>query len=347
MTRVSEGSATASLNYSITKAKQKMEDLQLKGSTLKSMSRPSDNPVSNVEAMQLTSIKKNNNQYIRNAEFANMHLNVTEKALENLTELMVKAKEVAIAQSSDLYNPDVRKNIANEVIQMRNMALSIANKRLGQRFIFGGYKTLEPPFDRNGDYKGDMGHMTLEVSKDFFVQTNLHGHEVFYTDDGFNTPTEHPLNKFPDMQGSPEHTDESKDIREAEALNSRELASLDKAKEDKFHTRENLFSLLETLSNALENNEPNVIRDLLPKFDSAISRLITMRTRVGSISTSVMSSINTLEADNINNAERRSKIVDADIAELFADISKQQEVLKTTYKSSQGLLNQNLLDFIR
>ncbi len=338
MTRVSEGSSAASLKYSLNKAKAKMEDLQLKGATLKSMRRPSDNPVSNVEVMQLKSDDSDNSQFLRNSDFALMQLNVTEKSLEQITDILVKAKELAIAQSSDLYNPEVRKNVANEVIQMKNMMLGLANKRLGQRYIFGGFKTLDPPFDSNGNYKGDKGHITLEVSKDFFVQTNLNGSEVFYVDEGFKNESANPLKEFPEIKRHQESTT-PKD-------NSRDLASM-KTLERATGPRENLFSLLETLATALENNEPDVIQNLLERFDTATSRLITLRTRVGSITTSVQSSKNSIDSDRIDNAERRSKLVDADIAELFSELTKQQEVLKTTYKSTQNLLDTNLLDFMR
>lgn len=352
MTRVSEGSSSASIKYSINKAKQKLEDLQLKGSTLKSMTKPSDNPVSNIEAMQLSSISSDNKQFLRNADFAVMQLSVTEKALENLTDLLVKGKEIAIAQSSDIYNPEVRQNVANEVKQLKNLAISIANKRVGQKYIFGGFKSLDTPFDKDGNYRGDTGHVTLEVSKDFFVQTNLHGAEVFYADEGFDSNSTHPLNQFPDMQSSPKNPDNIiKYNDEHDNIDpGRDLASIDETAvpmEQKFQKRENIFSLLESLGNSLENNDPKTIQNLLEKFDDAISRLITMRTRVGSITNSVMNSQNTIESDNIDNATRTSKLVDADVADLFADLQKQQEVLKTTYKSTQGLLNQRLIDFIR
>ena len=341
MTRVSEGSSAASLKYSLNKAKAKLEDLQLKGATLKSMSRPSDNPVSNVEVMQLKSMTKDNKQFLRNADFALMQLNVTEKSIEQMTDLMVKAKELAIAQSSDLYNPEVRKNVSNEVRQMRHMLLGLANKRLGSRYIFGGYKTTESPFTSEGTYRGDKGHMTLEVSKDFFVQTNLHGSEVFYVDEGFDGKSDHPLREFEELK--------QKGAQDARLEQNREIASNNSQVEGpgQSRKRENLFSLLDTLATSLENNEPDVIQNLLEKFDTATSRLITLRTRVGSMVSSIENSKNVLESDNIDNADRTSKLVDADIADLFSELTKQQEVLKTTYKSTQGLISQNLLDFMR
>jgi flagellar hook-associated protein 3 FlgL len=55
----------------------------------------------------------------------------------------------------------------------------------------------------------------------------------------------------------------------------------------------------------------------------------------------------TIESENIDHASRRSTLLDADVAELFSDIQKQQAILKTTYQSSQGVLNQTLMDFLK
>jgi len=57
MTRVSENSSTASIKYALNKTKAKLEDLQMRGTTLKSIAKPSDNPASNVEALEITSTR--------------------------------------------------------------------------------------------------------------------------------------------------------------------------------------------------------------------------------------------------------------------------------------------------
>ena len=62
---------------------------------------------------------------------------------------------------------------------------------------------------------------------------------------------------------------------------------------------------------------------------------------------SIESAKNTIDAEDVSFAARKSKLVDADIAELFADLTKQKDVLRTTYQASQATLNQSLLDFLR
>lgn len=339
MTRVSENSSTASLKYALNKTKAKVEDLQLKGSTLKSITRPSDNPVSNVEAMALTSATNDNIQYLKNADFALLNLSVSEKSIEELTEIMTKAKEIAIAQSSDFFNADIRKNVANEVQQLYNQTLAIANKKVGLKHIFSGTSTLTVPFNGSGEYLGDNGKISLEVSRNFYVPINLTGEEVFYTSPD-SAKEENPLEKFEQFKENPS-VQLNRDL-----ASEKEVAEAD-PEIAKFKSRDNMFSQLQALTSALENNDPKMIQGLLEKFDTTISRLVTLRTRIGSIENSVESSKSNLGSENIDHASRRSALVDADVTELFSDIQKQQAVLKTTYQASQGLMNQTLMDYLR
>lgn len=346
MTRVSENSSMASIKHSINRAKKRLEDLQLKGSTLRDITKPSDNPISNVEALAITSTTNDNKQYVRNADYALLHLNVTEKSIEQLTDILTKAKEIALAQASDFYGADVRRNVASEVKQLKNQAVSIANKRIGNKFIFSGYSTLTRPFQDDGKYFGDKGHIQLEVSKDFFVPINLTGNEVFYSSLDSSNEQENPFENIPEVN-SKMHSNEvlGEDELPPEAPAPRGPAS--EVSAPGFEKRANIFGQLDLLTSALENNDTVLVQDLLEKFDDSINRLITLRTKVGSITSSIESSKLTLESENIDHATRRSELVDADIAELFSDIARHQNILETSYKSSQGLINKSLIDFLR
>ena len=80
MSRVSEYSNKASVNFAISKAKGKLEDLQMKGTNLKRVRRPSDNPLGNIKALELTSSNGLNNQYLKNIDFAQMNHSVLERS---------------------------------------------------------------------------------------------------------------------------------------------------------------------------------------------------------------------------------------------------------------------------
>ena len=338
MVRVSENSSTAAVNLSINKAKAKLEDLQMKGTSLSEISRPSDNPINSVEALTLSSVTSDNEQYLKNINHALMQINITETTLEQITDIMVKAKELAIAQSSDFYDEKIRSNVSLEIIQLRNQALSLANKRMGTRYIFSGHSTLKPPFNSDGQYQGDNGKINLEIAKDFFVPININGREVFFSSKKDSSYIEDPFIELKDEQ----QPTESKTFDDDSIDNLRGPASTN----ENFEKRDNIFAQLSSLISALENNDTKTVQSLLEGLDNSTQRLITLRTKIGSLYSSILTSRDNIENENLHIADKRSKVMDADIAKVFSDLQKQQTVLKTTFHSSRGLINQTLLDFI-
>lgn len=355
MSRVSENSSTNALQHSLGKTKGKLEDLHIKGSTLKRLTKPSDDPVGNVQLLSLRSQNVDGDQYLRAVNFANTSLEFTESALEDMSELLMKAKELAIAQSSDIYNPEVRKNVSMEVGQIRKQAVGIANRKLGNRYLFAGYSTLTRPFDNEGRYFGDKGSIQLEVSKDFYVPINLNGHEVFFGGNQTKLQSSDPLENSPleNMRKDPKiELEKSKDGPQKAPEINRELASNDSIADkqklaESSQTENSIFKLLEKLEAALQSANADAIQELLPELDEAMSRVVSLRTRIGSVSQSIASSESAIEKGRVFNEKHKSNIEDADVAELFTDIQKQQGILEATYKSGSNLISKSLLDFLR
>lgn len=348
MSRVSESSSFHAINHAVGKTKTRLEDLQLKGSNLKKVQKPSDDPIGNVELLSIRSQSVDAKQYLRNVSYAKAQLTFTENAIEELTDLTTKAKEIAIGQASSLYDVDIRKSVAKEVGQLRKQALAIGNRRLGNKYIFGGFKNLTKPFDNDGVYKGDNNQTKLEVSKDFFVPVNFSGEYVFMEKENSSFDTSTPLQNSPLETIEPANQIQEGDSNipfEFEA--SRDLASQSSDELNKGLSRRSLFQELESLENALITNNHEVIQDLLPRLDESMDRLIEIRTKIGSIINSIDNSENAIEKTKLLNAEYTSKIEDADVAELFTDLNRQQNVLKATYRASAQMMDKSLMDFIR
>lgn len=348
MSRVSENSSSHALQYSLGKTKGKLEDLHIKGASLKRLTKPSDDPVGNVQLLSIRSQNVDSEQHTRTINFANTHLQYTESALEDMSELLMKAKEIAIGQASDIYNPEVRKNVSMEVGQIRKQAIGIANRKIGNRYLFSGYSTLTRPFDTEGRYYGDKGTIHLEINKDFFVPINLNGHEVFMGGDISTQQTHDPLDdsSLKNLRKDPKiHEKELEQPNDA----SRDLASTNDLKKGSVQSEKesSVFRVLEKLEAALRAANPDAIQDLLPEIDESLSRIITLRTRIGSISQSIGNTESVIERSKLYNEKHKSMIEDADIAELFTDIQKQQNVLEATYKSGSHLMQKSLLDFLR
>ncbi|MDH4467736.1 MAG: flagellar hook-associated protein FlgL [Bacteriovoracaceae bacterium] len=337
MSRVSENSSHQSVGHSLSKAKSKLEDLQVKGSNLKNVQKPSDDPIGSTDVLLLRSRLADSDQYMKNAHMAKTSLEYTENAVSDIFDLLLRAKEIAVAQSSSIFTQESRINIAEEVKQIRSQLMSIANKRLGNRYIFSGHKSLDPAFNKEGKYQGDDGKTQIEVGKDFFVPTNLTGKEVFFvktnSEKKFTPLKDQPLNNLPTL----------------ESEQSRELASMEENADESIPKSNDVsvFEVLENMYNALVTDNPKIIQTLLSDLDSFQEHVVRMRTKIGSLSNSIQYSEFNTDKDKVLNESQRSQIEDSDVAELFGSIQKQQSIMDATYKSSYGLLNRNLLQFIK
>jgi flagellar hook-associated protein 3 FlgL len=331
MSRVSENSSLNSINYAVGKSKSKVEDLQLKGSTLKRLSKPSDDPIGNVEMMAIRSQNVDATQYLRNLNFAQSHLSYTENILEEMTDILVKAKELAVGQASSIHSPEIREGVAKEIHQMRNQMLGLANKRIGNRYLFAGQKVLTRPFDQEGQYSGDKNKINIEINKDVFIPINLNGSDLFFS-----------KGKAPLQREQLDLTPPGIDI---------DTPNLQRTPANGAESEQNvavsLFDELRSLENALLTDNPQIIQGLLERLDSSIERVVTHRTEIGALANTVSNAETNIEKTKLLNDAHKSKIEDADVAELMSDLQKEQAVLKATYRASSNLMNVSLMDFLK
>jgi flagellar hook-associated protein 3 FlgL len=330
MSRVSENSSVHSINYAVGKTKGKVEDLQLKGSTLKRVAKPSDDPIGNVELLAIRSQNIDATQYLRNLNFAQTQLSYTENVLEEMTDLLSKAKELAIGQSSSIYSPEIRQGVSKEIHQIRQQVLSLANKRMGNRYMFAGQKVLTRPFDQDGKYFGDTNKINIEINKDVYVPININGNDLF-----FSKPKK-PIERA-DVDLKPPGVDltAQTDVMRRPAAEGPEEVSA------------SIFDELRALENAMLTDNPQVIQGLLERLDESVDRVVRLRTEIGALTNTVSNAETNIEKTKLLNEAHKSKIEDADVAELFTDLQKEQNVLKATYKASSNLMNTSLMDFLR
>lgn len=332
MSRVTENSAVHSINYAVGKTKGRLEDLQLKGSTLKRISKPSDDPIGNVELLAIRSQNIDANQYIRNVNFAQTQLSYAENVLEEITDLLSKAKELAIGQASSIYAPEIREGVAKEIHQIRQQVLSLSNKRIGNRYLFSGQKVLTRPFDQDGNYYGDKNKMNVEVNKDVFIPINLHGNEIF-----FSSNEDRKNNSDINFKSPQEGLDPHIEVMRIPASTSAEPKK----------PMSSIFDELKSLENAMLTDNPQIIQGLLENLDDSLARVVALRTQIGAYSNTISNSEANIEKTKLVNETHKTKIEDADITELFTDLQKEQTVLKAAYNASSKLMNTSLMDFLK
>ena len=333
MSRVSENSSVHAINYAVGKTKGKVEDLQMKGSTLKRVTKPSDDPVGNVELLAIRSQNIDATQYLRNLNFAQTQLSFTETVLEEMTDLLVKAKELAVGQASSIYSPEIREGVSKEIHQLRQQVLSLSNKRMGNRYLFSGQKVLTRPFDQDGKYHGDLNKVNIEINKDVYVPININGKELFYGSAKKPKEKSDVDLKEPGIEHNPNVEVMRKPASVEAAAAEAETATI--------------FDELRALENALLTDNPQIIQGLLERLDTSIDRVVAYRTEIGALTNTISNAESNIEKTKLLNEAHKSKIEDADVTELFTDLQKEQNVLKATYKASSNLMNTSLMDFLR
>lgn len=322
--RVGENTTLNTVRDSLARSRLRMNDLQKQNATLKRVNAPSDDPVGNVKLMSIRNETLDNEQFERNANLAKTFLNYTDSSLEEVTNLLGRAKELAIGQASSAANgAESRMMVAEEVRNIINEVTAIANRRLGDRHIFAGYMTQTQPFDDSLNYKGDDGSIMVEVQKDVFIGMNIPGKEIFMG-------AAQPQPKAAAAEGEAEGQQPELAMKRPTQLSS-----------------ENLFNTLEALRVGLMTNDVDQIRATLEPLDRISNRVITTRAQVGARTAGIDSAIANMGKKNVFNAELQSGIEDADVIQVVSDMAREESVLRASLQASNKLIQPTLLEFLK
>lgn len=333
--RVTENTNFDTVRDSITRSRDRLQNYQLQSSTLRRVNTPSDDPVGAAKVMELRTDKVNNDQFQQNAKNAETFLVNSDHALSEISELLVRAKEIAINQSSGpSSNEESRMGVAEEVSQLFLQAVSTANRRVGERYLFGGYQTTKPPVDSEGNYKGDDGQMMVEVAKDVYITMNVSGNEAFNTNP---VPIKPPPVKGQDPDAPMYGPD------------GRKIASTKARREEEARPKENVnvFGELENLRIGLLAGDMEGIRSTLERLDALHTRVTAIRAKMGSRLAGMQATSQAIEKHNVTNASLSSQIEDADMAHVMSELAKEETVFKSSLNSSRRLIQPMLMDFLK
>jgi len=168
--------------------------IQERLSTGRRINRPSDDPIGTTKALNLRLLEKQNEQYQRNIEDASSWLNFNDSALGDLQTALIRAKGIGVQGSDDTLNEEDRKALAQEVNQILEHILSMANSKFKGKYIFGGTETTTPPYAATRD--GTTGEITAvasnpagldgeiirEIGPGVTISINISGNDVFTKD---------------------------------------------------------------------------------------------------------------------------------------------------------------------
>jgi len=148
--------------------------------------RPSDDPVRVVSSLALRSDLGEVTQYQGNIGEAQSWFEITESALGNATDILQRIRELAGSGATDTTPQESRDALAEEVNQLKDQLIQIANSTHGSRYIFGGTRTDAAPYNAAAadGWAGNDGDIQFEIAPGVTIQVNLPGKELFVGNTG-------------------------------------------------------------------------------------------------------------------------------------------------------------------
>lgn len=146
----STGSATELKRQVAILQSQQQKSFQRIG-TGRKINTPTDNPALASKVIQLQTENNEIVQYRKNAEDADVWTNITSDKIQSLNNIMQTVQENILKCNDPNCNDSIRQNYANEINQMLEHALGVANSKHLGKYLMSGTKYRTKPFEPNID----------------------------------------------------------------------------------------------------------------------------------------------------------------------------------------------------
>ncbi|HWA17018.1 MAG TPA: flagellar hook-associated protein FlgL [Gemmatimonadales bacterium] len=153
-------------------------DAQRQVSTGKRFERISEAPLAGSQVMDAQRALRGIEQYRRNSAAAQSRTSAEESVLDQLGDLLSRAKELALQEGSATSTTQTRTAAKQEVDRIIEQVVQLGNTQVNNEYIFGGHMTTTSPFNTLGVYQGDDGQRLTEIGQGYTVATNHTGREL-------------------------------------------------------------------------------------------------------------------------------------------------------------------------
>jgi flagellar hook-associated protein 3 FlgL len=159
---------------------ERLARTQERMSSGKQLTRPSDDPFATSRALMYREELSANVQYQRNAEDASSWQSVTDTALGQIGDLVLRARELVVRGANDTLDATGRAAIASELDQITEAMKGIGNTQYAGRYVFSGSATQTQPYATGGGdaYAGNGDVLEREIGRGVRIPVNVTGDTV-------------------------------------------------------------------------------------------------------------------------------------------------------------------------
>lgn len=279
-------------------------------STGRRISIPSDDPSGTEAAMRLRTSIQAGQQYIRNVDEALSWLEATDSALEHVTQVMQRARELILYGANGTLPEESRQALADEMEQLLEDLVNVANSKHGQRYLFAGENTLQQPFTVERE---DPDNPTSPIVKVTYNGTALDpGNNLF----GLEVEIEAGITLRYNLFGN-----------------------------DVFLPA---FEALTAALEALRNGDTETLSDAaLENFDAAFDNILRWRSEAGARTNRLELVRDRLTHNQVDLEKLATEIEGVDIAEVIMKLKMEENVYRAALAAGARIIQPTLVEFLR
>lgn len=292
---------------------QQLAKLQQQASSGVRLGVPSDDPVAAEQVLRLKGLLQNTDQYSKNITSGNAWLSQSDSAMNEMSNVLIRVKELAVQMANGSYDATNRSDAANEVKQLKSQLVQLGNSQVGGQYIFGGYVSNTPPFDTTlinnpsdplngspaGTYTGTDDAIQMEVGQGAYVPINCSGGKLLRG----GTP--------PGSSGV------------------------------------DTIGVMDKLITALSTNDMTGIQNSLTGIDDAQNQVLSARADIGARMNRVEAASTGLDNLKVAMNKSVSDKQDADMAQVLSQLTNQQTAYQAALATAGKASQLSLLDYLR
>lgn len=155
-------------------------------------SKPSENPFGFMTSLRVREMLTAQHRYAATIEGGISNLEFSESLLSSVNGIIQRSQEMAILASNSPMSDTAASSLAEELRQLLDEVMSLANSQNGGRYVFAGTRTDKKPFEFGVDnlgqqyvvYRGNIQEHRVQVDQGILVTDNMNGLETFFASIG-------------------------------------------------------------------------------------------------------------------------------------------------------------------
>jgi len=179
MTRVSTSMQFTLAQSTINNRRSELLRVQEQIATGRRINTFAEDPVASRKVLQEQGTLRATESWRRTSGEAQLLLETADSVLASTGDALDRAYELAVQMANDTYGDENRQTAADEVRQLRERVVELANSERNGRTLFSGLGNQPDPFAIDGVFTGDTGRLQVPVGRRAFLDATLGGGEPF------------------------------------------------------------------------------------------------------------------------------------------------------------------------